>query len=165
MVVKGRFSFYLVIGIKDVFYYNSIEVRLMEVGYVRELKGSHVVVIMQRHEACKKCGACSHGHQEQEMYIEAANSCEAKLGDWVKIELSPTHFLKAVTILYGIPLIALLIGIGVGYWIGDNTNQELFAILFGILFLTITYYSIRKNEHRWNTERFRPVAVEVVEHP
>jgi sigma-E factor negative regulatory protein RseC len=90
------------------------------------------------------------------MILEANNQCNAQVGDLVEIYLKEENFLKAVFIMYSIPLIGLLLGIGIGYLIFDN---ELLIMLLGIVVMSLTFVMIRLNEKRFKTEKFRPIAI------
>lgn len=132
---------------------------MAEVGQVIENKGSLVVVRLERQDACSKCGACSAGMDSKEMRLEATNACGAKIGDLVNITLEQSNFLKAVVIMYTIPLIALLVGLGTGYLL---LKTEVAALVVGFIFLAIAFLLIRKNEHHFNKAGYRPIADQIV---
>ena len=139
---------------------------MAEKGLVTQVKGQYVVVQMVRLEACDHCRACTMGMEGKEMIIEAENECNAKVGDYVNVSIEQTNFLKAVLIMYTIPLAALLIGIGSGYVIGQLTKinwSEYLSIILGFGFVAITYWIIRKNEPKFKNKKYRPKAIEVVE--
>lgn len=138
---------------------------MAEVGRVTEVVGDCVVVKLQRQDACGHCNACTAGVKKDEMVLEAKNECKAKKGDLVGISLEQSNFLLAVIIMYIIPLTSLLLGIGLGYILGNQigTNVEVTALIVGFSLLFITYFTIRKNEKRFNTSRFRPIADEVID--
>ena len=133
----------------------------METGTVIKENGPLVTVKLERKEACAKCKACTAGLETKDMFLEAENLCDAKIGDIVSVSLEQSNFIKAVAIMYVIPLIGLLIGIGLGYMVSDQLNWqgvELISVLFGFVLMAITFLTIRANEKRWNTKEFRPIA-------
>lgn len=140
---------------------------MAEVGVVKEVKGDDVVVSLVRHEACKHCNACSHGHNDKEMILEAGNACQAKVGDHVMVSLKVSPFLQASFIMYGIPLIALFVGIFAGYTLQPilqiNINQEIMSIICGLGLLAVTYVVIAMNEKRFKKKKFKPQAIRIVE--
>jgi len=129
---------------------------MAEIGEVIEIKEPYVVVRLIRSEACGKCNACSVGLQSTEMILEAENQCGATIGDRVEIFLKETNFLKAVFIMYVIPLIALMIGLGIGYMIFES---ELIIFGIGILLMIGSYFAIRINEAHFRTSQYRPIAI------
>lgn len=132
---------------------------MAEVGQVIENKGNLVVVQLERHDACGKCRACVAGMESKEMYLEAFNECNAEVGDLVTVSLEQSNFLKAVLIMYVIPLIALLVGIGAGYWI---IGSELGAVIVGLVFLAISFFIIHMNEEAFRKAKYRPIADTIV---
>lgn len=123
---------------------------------------------MIRKEACAKCRACVAGLKGEEMFIEAENDCDAKPGDWVYIELSEDGFFNAVMIMYGFPLVGLLVGIFGGYSIlplfGVNGSiRDLLSFILGIVLTFLCYVVIRMNEPRWQKKKYRPRTVSVTQ--
>lgn len=139
---------------------------MAEIGQVIETKGDLIRVKLQRHDACDHCNACSAGIETEEMILEAENLCMAEPGDLVEISLEESNFLAAVAIMYIVPLIGLLIGIGVGYMVGGllGMNVEVMALIIGFVTLAITYLTIKSNEDKFKTRKFRPIADSVVKH-
>lgn len=131
-----------------------------EVGVVKELHGEQIVVSMKRQEACSKCRACTQGMQEQEMIIKAKNECSAKVGDHVEIMLEAKNFLQATALMYGIPLLALLVGLGLGYVLGNGS--ELMALTFGFGLLVLSYLGIYKLNPHLKKKTYEPVAINIV---
>ena len=138
---------------------------MAEIGIVIKEKENLVTVKLERKEACAKCRACTAGLETKEMLLEAENLCNAKVGDTVKVSLEQSNFLIAVVIMYVIPLIALLLGIGLGYVISEQfgcTSKELISVAFGLVTLGLSYLFIRMNENKWKNKKFRPVAEEII---
>ena len=139
---------------------------MAEIGQVIDSKGDIVRVKLQRHDACDHCNACSAGVETEEMILEAENLCLAQPGDLVEISLEESNFLAAVVIMYIVPLVGLLIGIGIGYTVGGllGINEEVMALVIGFVTLAITYLTIKSNEAKFKTRKFRPIASNVVKH-
>lgn len=133
-----------------------------EVGQVTQVINDEVVVRLLREEACAKCGACTAGLDSKDMFIHATNLCEASQNDWVEITLEEENFIKAVMIMYGMPLIGLLAGIGIGFLLTTlvmGSMNELITIAFGLGFSGLVFLWIRKNEYRFNTKQYKPRAI------
>ncbi len=138
---------------------------MAEHGKVFEiLKDGKAKVAMVRHEACKHCHACDMGKSE-EMTLTATMLCDVKVGDTVEVHLETKDFLKATSILYGIPLLTLMVGFGLGYYVAPmfNFNQDLFSFIVGLVFLGITYAWIKSKEEVWKSQNYEPVILKVVE--
>lgn len=140
---------------------------MAEKGQVVEVNDDMLVVRMTRTEACAHCRACLKGLSEQEMIINAVNNCDAKVGDWVDIELYDNGFLTAVLVLYGIPMVALMVGIFIGYFLaplmGAGNIREPLSFAVGVVFTLLSYLWIKKNQSRWDTKKYKPVAIRISE--
>lgn len=133
---------------------------MAEKGQVVEVKDNLAVVKMARTDACAKCGACKHGMAENEMLIEAINMCKADIGDWVEIDLESRDFLKAMGIMYGIPLICLMFGFVLGYnGFKSISYNEIIGFFLGVVFMFLSYLWIKHKEPYWKTQNFSPMAV------
>ncbi|QUH31212.1 SoxR reducing system RseC family protein [Vallitalea guaymasensis] len=138
---------------------------MAETGIVIKETGKYVTVKLERREACAKCRACTAGFETKDMIIEAENICNAKEGDEVEISLEQSNFLKAVLIMYTVPLMFLFVGLGVGYLISyafQLQNVEIIAVICGFALLAISYLIIRSNEDKWRDKKFRPIANNIV---
>lgn len=139
---------------------------MAETGLVINKEDNIVTVKLERKEACAKCGACSASLESKEMILKAENKCNAKIGDTVKISLEQSSFLKAVFIMYCIPLISLLLGVGIGYLVSLQIglgNNEIIQVVFGLVMLGLSYVIIRLNENKWKNKKFRPIAEEIID--
>ncbi len=124
--------------------------------------GAHTVTVqIQRTEACSRCGACTALGGGNFMVVEAKNICGAKDGDWVRVELEGDSFLKAVCIMYGVPLVFLLIGIA----IGSAVAGEGVGFAAGIIFMVCSYALIKSKESYFKSKNYTPIAAEIVEPP
>lgn len=75
-------------------------------------------MIMQRHSACASCGKCSKLSSEcQDLLVEVDNSIGAKKGDRVEVSMESVKVLKATMLAYLVPLIFLLVGTILTYYI------------------------------------------------
>lgn len=137
---------------------------MAEIGRVTKLDGDFVTVKLQRQDACGHCNACTAGVETDDMILEAQNLCLAEEGDLVEISIEESNFLLAVIIMYIIPLGGLLVGVFLGYLLGKaiGVNEEITSLIVGFLLLAATYITIRLNEKRFNTTKFRPIAHTVV---
>ena len=83
-------------------------------------------VRFERPDACKKCGACGNGSQTGTITLKA----DCKVGDWVRVELPEGRFLSATALIYVLPLFGLLLGLGLGWLLGNGSD---IAMLIGAI--------------------------------
>ena len=137
-----------------------------ERGLVVDISEDGVVVKLQRTDACAKCKACIAGITSQEMIINARNICSAEKNDWVDIEVDGNNFLKAVIIMYGLPFISFVFGVGLAYQTSSFmdllAHRELISFIIGLIFTMCTYFFIRSKEEYWKSKNYIPIATKVI---
>ncbi len=133
-----------------------------ERGQVIDIKDDVLTVRLTRTEACAKCRVCTAGMQSSDMFVNAKNLCGANVNDWVNIELENSDFLKAVTIMYGIPCAFLLAGILGGYYgslfFGVQSGNEFYGFIAGLVLMLISFLIIHSKEQKFKQGNFVPVA-------
>lgn len=136
---------------------------MAQTGTVESIRNQNVYVKVIREEACAHCKMCTTGINEgKECVIEAVNKCGAKVGDIVEIDVENNYFLRATAIMYGIPLIALMIGIGVSLAIlhaNSVKEAELISAFIGLGFTGIVYMIINKREKNNKNTQYLPIAI------
>ncbi|MCL2851943.1 MAG: SoxR reducing system RseC family protein [Defluviitaleaceae bacterium] len=137
-----------------------------ETGQVVELDGDFVKIRMTRQKACEKCRACAPSVDGMHMYLSAQNACGADVGDWVSVDLDGGFFLRAVLIMYGLPLVMLLAGFGLGTGAAGVLGiplEELAGFASGIMLAALTYFVISRLQHKIDRGKNAPVATRKVE--
>lgn len=140
-----------------------------EQGVVLSVSGDELTVSLTRQEACAKCRACIAGLSSEEMILKVKNQCDARKNDWVNIELEDGYAIKAMFIMYGIPLVFLLAGVFAGYYgagaLGFQRFQEITATGCGALGVFLAFLCIRAKDRRMDRRPYTPVATAVVREP
>ena len=103
---------------------------------------------------------------EQAMLLEVQRIGDAAIGDKVQVQLPENTLMQASVILYGIPLIVLIVGLLAGFalpgWFGWNGNPDVYAALCGLGLAGITFLIIRLTEHRRSESgKYAPQIVSV----
>lgn len=128
---------------------------MREIGEVIGIENDFAKIQIKRSEACEKCGACDMG-QSKMMETMAKNAVSAKIGDQVELEAESVNILKASFILYGIPLIVFMVGTFLGYFIANFMGlyawNNLIGFIAGVIFMLISYASIKRNESKFNQD-------------
>lgn len=136
---------------------------MSQIGVVESVKKDRVFVKVSREGACAHCRMCTSGINEgKECLIEAVNQCEAGVGDLVDIDIQAKYFLEATIIMYGIPLIAMLSGIGIAWMITKGLgipNAETISAIVGIIFTSGVYFWINKREKKNENMAYLPIAI------
>ncbi len=128
---------------------------MSERGKVIEVNGDEVLLELVRSSACESCKACSKGHDSTTMNLKAFNKCGANVGDYVDVELPESIFLKAIFIMYGFPLLALVGGVGVATYLGFDEKTSFFV---GILVTLLCFGIIKLKEKTIKQSSYLPIA-------
>lgn len=115
-------------------------------GVVVGIEEKKAFVHIGRHTACENCGACHFDEKTLNMKITAVNEAGAKVGDRVELSMDNVNFFRASFFLYGIPLIALLIGLIGSFYILQNMEVKMYDILsigIGIVFMTVSFLILK----------------------
>ena len=87
---------------------------LMPLGIVKEVKDKTVVVTLERQDMCGDCHACEMISGKKACTLTCESKIPCQVGDQVEIELTTDYFLKATYLIYGVPLLGLVVGLIIG---------------------------------------------------
>jgi len=86
------------------------------------------------------------------MIAEAENSAGAQVGDTVRLEFSSGAALTAILMVFGLPLLALLLGVilaaAVADQMGYQNHNQLLSIGVGAILFFLTFIPIRAYDRR-----------------
>ncbi len=141
-------------------------------GYIIEIVDNKTAKLkMQRHSACASCGKCQTlSSESKEILVEVDNSIGAKPGDHVEVNMENMNVLKATALAYAVPLIFLLVGTIVSYFMLDMIIStqgiivELISGIIGIILMLLSYVILKRNDSKFRDSRkFIPVITKIIE--
>ena len=127
--------------------------KLTEEGIVKESKDGIATIVISNSDNCEECTA--------KLYCNPGNSSERSLtvkdtfgvvaGDKVRISIKVSQILRISFLIYGIPLILILVGLFFGMQF-FQIHKELFSTLFAvglvsIYILIILFIDKKRNYH------------------
>jgi sigma-E factor negative regulatory protein RseC len=118
----------------ELFDYPSATRGRSEEGTVVAVRGDMAEVMLRRSRFCEGCGSCCVQVGNDAMLAEAENRAGAKQGDRVIVDLPARASIRAAYILYGIPLIAFLLGIAAGAILSSALFEGGFNVALGLVF-------------------------------
>ena len=123
---------------------------MLETGKIIEEKGNRVKISLPLKGGCSACGKCTLGRGGKYMFLEAENSAGVRIGDEVLIEVPERDPLIAAFLLFGIPLLGLLIGGGSGYllFLSCSADPNAGAGLIGLITMAGVFIMLRRRERR-----------------
>src|SRR5690554_3917983 len=117
-----------------------------QIGRVIAIKDNRAVVELERNSTCAKCGVCHMG-MTKTLQLEVENSIGADVGKRVLINMEKGAVLRAGAIVYLIPLLALLLGIGLMYLIHHfyplPGSPDWWGIGVGFVLFILSFVGIR----------------------
>jgi sigma-E factor negative regulatory protein RseC len=138
-------------------------------GYVVEIVDSITAKIkMQKHSACASCGKCASSTDKKDIVVEVDNTIGAKVGDYVEVNMNSVDVIKAASIVYIVPLIALLGGTIASYsilnFINISFNKEILSAIIGVTLTALAYLFIKSKDSKLRESRqYIPVITKVID--
>lgn len=141
-----------------------------ELGKIIESRDGIVLIETVLQDGCESCTAkpLCHGEEGSDAKrVEAYNPVHAEVGDTVVFQVPGATILKAGAAAYLYPLIALVVGVLFGQYLGErffsNLDKELIGFAMGMLFV-VASYGITKavTTAAGSGKEHRPVVVKVV---
>ncbi len=143
--------------------------RRREVGTVVGTREDLAVVSLARGRYCEGCGSCCVAAGEASMLAEARNPVGARVGDRVEVEIPVKAALKAAYLLYGIPLLVFLLGLGAGGALGNALAGGRFGVPLGLAsgfaLLALSYMMLARiySPRSRASSAYRPSITRIVE--
>jgi sigma-E factor negative regulatory protein RseC len=110
----------------------------LEEGVVIGMEGKRAIVLLTSDDRCEECAVHDHckpsganGHS-----LIAADPLGVRPGDKVRVAVKGKNILLATVLLYGIPLVLLLVGIFIGMAVFES-NIELYSSLLGLALMGV----------------------------
>ena len=127
-------------------------------GVVIEVTGHTAKVRASIHSDCDHCGLCPGNNA---MILEAANEAGANVGDRVLIQNKTMNGLLAAFIMFLLPLLAVVLGIVLGYYLSFRfmVSTKILMIAGGSLFGLGAFIFIRRLDKSLQSEK--PTIVQI----
>jgi len=138
-------------------------------GYVVEIVDSITAKIkMQKHSACASCGKCASSTDKKDIVVEVDNTIGAKVGDYVEVNMNSVDVIKAASIVYIVPLMALLGGTIASYsilnFIDISFNKEILSAIIGVTLTALAYLFIKSKDSKLRESRqYIPIITKVID--
>lgn len=135
----------------------------MEKGLVIETQNNKMTVRFTSSEACKKCGGCA-VKDGYAVLSDLDNTVDAKVGDTVVMENNAGNMLTAASIIYLIPVAALVGGYFTGLFFSSLINvSEKFAVFTALLVFGLSFFVISNIDKRFAKKpSFQPKIIKKI---
>ena len=125
-------------------------------GFVSKVNEDSINVVVIRESACggncASCGSCESKPIDLTLKTDK-NYC---VGDIVELEIDDSKYVGLLVLMYLLPLIALFIGFMLSAFVLSdifNYESDLINVMFGFIFLLITFFINRNIDKKSNTEQ------------
>lgn len=121
----------------------------MPIGTVERVEADYAIVTIERQDMCGECHACEMIGEVKKCEIRCVNHGAVKIKDRVEIDLANQTFLKATALMYGLPLVSLLVGLGMGLVVPEDWGsygREMAMLGGGLGLMTLSFMWIRKKD-------------------
>lgn len=107
-------------------------------GVVKNVEKNKITLSMYKESACSHCNKCSDSNKITNDYTIYTNE-NIQVGDIVTFEMEDSQVLKAATIVYIFPVIAIFLGYYLGSYLGYSEGK---CILFSLGGLVASFIGI-----------------------
>lgn len=119
-----------------------------ETGFIQSSDGEKITILFAAIDACDTCGlkvVCAPGDQTERL-LTLPNTGDFQPGQKVKIEEHSNLELHLALIQFGLPMLAFLMGLLIGYFlpVHEIMHRELSAFLVGCVGLGISFFIARR---------------------
>ena len=138
---------------------------ISEIGRVTKINNDNVRVEIEKRSACAECHTgCVCDLGKSVMMVEAVDPIGVHENDMVQVSIPTDSALQASFVVYGIPLIALILGVLGGEYLGKvfgiSTVLEILGG-FGLLGISLIFVKYYDNIFRQNRKN-QPVIIKVI---
>ncbi len=129
-----------------------------QVGRVISVKDGMASLEVRKVSSCgTNCASCSAGCNQEPMKIEVINSLGVQPGEYVEIKADSGRVLKYMLLLYGLPLLFMILGFGFSHSYFQSMqmeNYEIMSLLVGIVFLAVGAFIVRMIDKKSNVKSY-----------
>jgi sigma-E factor negative regulatory protein RseC len=118
---------------------------MIQKGRIKKIDGDNAIVSIKRQSMCgENCKGCSSSCNVPEMDIRADAIPSIDVGDEVEISSEDISVLKYSFVLYGVPLLIMVIVIFLVSYLIKGEDGQIYAALIGLLSLIVSFFILKK---------------------
>ncbi len=129
-----------------------------QVGKIEQINGAKAIVSVKRVSACgDSCNNCGGSCTQNSIRIETDVTGDYKVGDYVEITTGSETMLKHVLVLFGVPLLIMLIVIVTIQLVSDSPRKDIISGISSVLSLAVSSFILKaydKKEMKKNALKF-----------
>ena len=139
-----------------------------EKGIVIKIDSATAWVKTTKTHACKACAArssCNVMGGGKEMEVEAINYAGAKVGEKVVLSFETSPLLKAIFLIYMLPILIMIAGAFIGQKMAPlvNLNPSILSAIIAFLFFGLTMIFVRSMANKLaKRDEYRPKVIKII---
>lgn len=127
---------------------------MIQKGRIKKIDDDTAVVAIRRQSMCgENCKGCSSACNVPEMDIKADAITNIEIGDEVEISSEDISVLKYSFVLYGVPLLIMVIVIFLVSSLIKGEDGQIYAALIGLLSLIASFFILKKYDKLESSKR------------
>ncbi|RVU55259.1 SoxR reducing system RseC family protein [Anaerosphaera multitolerans] len=133
-------------------------------GYVIKDLGEYVEISVMRESACgSNCETCQAKCSESKPFnLKVPNTLNLKVGERVKIEMNSKMVISYILLVYGLPLVFLLLGTLIGIYVFSKmnlTSAEILAFGLGLIVMSMAYLIIKRVDAKHGENKLNEISI------
>ena len=131
------------------------------IGRIEKIDGNKAVISVKRVSACgDSCKSCSSACKVNSVIVETDISEineDINVGDYVEIKAENEVMLKHILVLYGLPLLLMVITVFIVQMLLKSPNKDIISAVASLFSLIISFYLLKaydKKEMKKNVLKF-----------
>jgi sigma-E factor negative regulatory protein RseC len=131
------------------------------IGRIEKIDGNKAVISVKRVSACgDSCKSCSSACKVNSVIVETDISEineDINVGDYVEIKAENEVMLKHILVLYGLPLLLMIITVFIVQMLLKSPNKDIISAVASLFSLIISFYLLKaydKKEMKKNVLKF-----------
>ncbi len=141
-----------------------------EIGVVTKIEGRlATVTVSKKPGICEQCSMGTCHVSEASAEVEALNMVDAEVGQTVRVAMKPFSYLKGSLIVYGIPVLCLILGAILGKQffsrtLMKGTDPDIVSAIFGFALFAVSFIIIKIWSKRAEKKiEYKPVIEEILD--
>jgi len=138
-----------------------------EIGTVKSVQGPIATVVVPRKSVCDQCTSGTCHLADDGAKLEAINDVGAAVGQKVRVELRGFSYMGGSMIVYGLPALALIVGVVIGKELGprfSGIDSDLLSAIVGFGAFGLSLVGVKIWASRAEKEtKYQPVITEILD--
>lgn len=109
---------------------------MKEIAKVSEVHDKNATVVIDKKDACSKCGMCLFPKNAGSIKVFANNSVNAEVGDEVLVERTERGKFLATVLVFLVPILLILLSMVLAYSV---IKSEIWTLFLSVIFLVLWY--------------------------